>query len=78
MESFSHFLTWMRDHLVNPEIDPGQAVPRGIVVDPHDGQYPAIQDVFPQSGVIFRAEQLAANIQGRWNVTDWSITSIGK
>jgi hypothetical protein len=36
-ESFSHFLTWMRDHVVNQEIDPGHPVPRVIVVDRHDG-----------------------------------------
>jgi hypothetical protein len=62
-ESFSHFLTWMRDHVVNREIDPGHPVPRAIVVDRHDGQYAAIQGVFPRFRVIFCAEHLATNIQ---------------
>jgi hypothetical protein len=62
-ESFSHFLTWMRDHVVNREIDPGHPLPRAIVVPRHDGQYAAIQDVFTRSRVIFCAKHLAANIQ---------------
>jgi hypothetical protein len=61
-ESFSHFVSSVRDRRVHPRIDPGHRVPRAIVVHRHDGQYAAIQDVFRQSRVIFCAEHLTTNI----------------
>jgi hypothetical protein len=62
-ESFSQLLTWMRDHVADREIGPGHLVPGAIVVDRRDGQYATIQDVFPQSRVIFCPKHLPANIQ---------------
>jgi hypothetical protein len=77
-ESFSHFLTWMRDRVVSPEIDLGHPVPRAIVVDPMMVNTPRFKACFHDLESFSAPNTSPPTFSGRWDVLHWSITSIGE